>query len=284
MTNEAILKAFRLSLQNKKELKLINTYKGLPISFPALVLSVEGEAVKLKVDRSQMVCMYHTHSTFVQGEYFQEIIKGYVTQLDLIKLEAILSYYEVPRSSFNNRSQVRVEPGDPISGDIKIKELRVPFRGILADISLGGLGIYIEERLFVPNIYRPGAEIIVMINLPVTGKTVTRTTVSYSDPPNGSFDAQKTRIDLLSNVTRPLTSLSSATYNPDPGGVVELHGVIVKTTRETGQRRYRLGIKYTPSEVSRAMINQFITARQGEIINEIRAEYNNIIANQQKQK
>ncbi len=283
MTNEDILKAFRLSLQNKKELKLINSYKGLPISFPASILSVSEENVTLKVDRSQIVCMYRDHDTFVQGEYFTETIRAYVSQLDLIKVEAILSYYEVPKSSFNNRSQIRVEPDNPISGNIKVKEMRIPFRGELADISQGGLGIYIEERLFLPNVYHPGAEIVVMINLPTTGRMAARTTVKYGDPTRDErFDAQQSRIDLFSGVTRPLTSVSSTSYETgqNPGGL-EVRGVIVKATREQAQRRYRLGVKFAPSEATRSMISQFMTIRQSEIINEIRAEYNSLLTSLQ---
>ena len=74
LTNEEILNAFRLTHQNKKELRLVNAFKGLPISFPAIVLSVENEKVTLRVDRSQVVCIYRDHDTYIQGEYFRETV------------------------------------------------------------------------------------------------------------------------------------------------------------------------------------------------------------------
>ncbi|MCE1251977.1 MAG: PilZ domain-containing protein [Anaerolineae bacterium] len=282
MTNSDILKAFHLSMQNKKELKLINSYKGLPISFPASVVTLSGDNVTLKTDRSQIVCMYRDHDTFVQGEFFPETIRAYVSQLDLVKVEAMLSYYEIPKSSFNNRSQIRVEPDNPISGNIKVKEMRIPFRGELADISQGGMGIYIEERLFLPNVYHPGAEITVMISLPTSGKMAARTTVKYSDPTRDErFDAQQSRIDMFAGVTRPLTSVSSASYQLNQDGALEVRGIIVKATRDQAQRRYRLGMKFAPNEATRTMINQFITIRQAEIINEIRTEYNALLSDLQ---
>ena len=285
MTNEQILAAFKYNFNKKKEIPLINSFKGLPISFNATILAIEGNNVTVKVDRSQIVCMYRDHETYIQGEAFQGSIKGHVTQLDLFKLETILSYFEVPEVSFNDRAHIRVEPNNPISGNIKTKEARIPFRGILADISQGGLGIYIEERLFHPNIYRPGVEIIVEVSLPSLGKVGTRTTVQYEEiGKDERTDPQGSRINPFSDLLRPTTSLSSATYQLNASGNVELHGTVVKTNRDQGSGRYRVGIKLAANDINRSVIHQFVNIRQAEIINEIRAEYLTVISSLQKPK
>jgi len=280
ITEEEILIAFQQALNQKKEIKLINTYKGLPISFPASVISVTHDSAMVKVDRSQIVCMYHDHDTFVQGETFKETIKAYLTQIDLVKLEVILSYFEIPDSSFNDRSNIRVEPNNPISGNIKTREARIPFRGQLADISENGMGIFIEERLFHPNIYHPGAEIAVEVNLPSSGKFGTRTVIQYgSGKKDEQFDAQISRLNMFPETTKAGTSLSSTTFSLDQAGGLELHGTVVRVNREQSLRRYRIGIRLKPNEMMRTIINMFVNSRQTEIITEIRAEYNTLLAN-----
>ena len=210
--------------------------------------------------------------------------KGYVTQLDLIKLEAVLSAYEVPQSSFNNRAQIRVEPDNPISGNIKTKDARIPFRGQLADISQGGVGIFIEERLYLPNVYHPGAEISININLPNMAKLAARTTVSYDLNREANFDAQGSRLNLFPESSKPSTSLTSTTYHLDPASDIELRGTVVKVVREPNFGRCRIGIRLLASDAARAVINHFITIRQNEIIAEIRAEYNTLVANLSKRR
>jgi hypothetical protein len=279
MTEEEILKAFQQAFTQKKEIRLINTYKGLPISFPGSILSVTGDSVLVKVDRTQIVCMYRDHDAFVQGETFKETIKAHLTQIDLVKLEVILSYFEIPDSSYNDRSNIRVEPDSPISGNIKTRDARIPFRGQLADISENGMGIYIEERLYHPSIYHAGAEIVVEINLPSSGKFGTRTVVKYGgmvkdDQP----DAQASRLNMFPELSKAGTSLSSTTFSLDRAGGLELHGTVVRAHREQALRRYRIGIRLKPNEMTRTVINLFVNSRQAEIINEIRAEYNTLLA------
>lgn len=282
MTKDEILYGFKYSLSKKKEIRLINSFKGLPISFNAVILSVNGDFVTVGVDRSQIVCMYRDHETFIQGEGFRDTVKAQVVQINLNKLECVLSHFETPKNSFNDRAYIRVEPDNPINGNIKAKEARIPFRGQLADISQGGLGIYIEERLFYPNIYRPGAEITIEISLPALGKMVTRTTVRYEDKKKDErFDPQSTRINLFGELSKPATSLTSTTYNLNSSGNLELRGIVVKSQREPAYQRYRIGIKLAPNDVNYTVINQFINTRQAEIINEIRAEYNTLLAKQQ---
>ena len=217
MTDQEIIQAFQQALSKKKEIRLINAYKGLPISFPGIVLSTTADSALVKVDRSQIVCMYRDHDTFVQGETFKETVRAHLAQIDLVKLEVILSYFEIPDSSFNDRSNIRVEPNSPISGNIKTHEARIPFRGQLADISESGMGVFIEERHFHPNIYYPGAEITVELNLPTTGKVGTRTVVQYGNlVKEEQFDAHSSRLNMFTELTKQGTSLSSTTFSMDP--------------------------------------------------------------------
>ena len=273
MTDQEILQAFQQALSKKKEIRLINAYKGLPISFPGTILSITGDTVLVKVDRSQIVCMYRDHDTFVQGESFKETVKAHLTQIDLAKLEVILSYFEIPDGSFNDRSNIRVEPNSPISGNIKTRDARIPFRGQLADISENGMGIWIEERLFHPNIYFPGAEIVVEVSLPTASRIGTRTTVQYGAARDEQFDAQSVRLNMFSELNKQGTSLSSTTFSINNAGGLELQGAVVRVHREQQMRRYRIGIRLKPNEMTRSIINLFVNSRQAEIINEIRAEY-----------
>ena len=285
MTDEEILKCFELALKLKKEIRLINAYKGLPISFPGQVLSVTGSNVLVKVDRSQIVCMYRDHDTFIQGETFKETVKAYLAQIDLSKLEVIISYFEVPDTSFNDRSNIRVEPGSPIAGNIKTRETRIPFRGQLADISENGMGIFIEERSYHPNVYRTGAEIVIEISLPSVNKVGTRTVVNYGTAvKREQFDAQASRLNMFPELTQAGTSLTSATYSVDHSGGLELRGTVMRVNREQEMRRYRIGVRLAANEMTRIVINAFVTARQNEIITEIRAEYNSLLASQLQQK
>jgi hypothetical protein len=194
--------------------------------------------------------------------------------LDFNKLDATLSSFKYMVGGIGNRTQVRVEPKEPMEGLIQSKERHTVVRGELADLSLDGLAVYLEPQLFTPRLYYKGAEIIIHMKLPGVKKPhapkVFEETTSSRPEAGPRFD------DLRRAPTRlPMTEYPPIyTSDTQRRGEFVILGTIVNLREESLYRRWRLGIHLNAEGSSKALISEFILQRQTEILREIRSLYN----------
>lgn len=274
--DEEILSLFLQINREKKEIKLINVYKGFPISYPGKVIAVGKKAIKVKTEAFQTVCLYLDKETYVQSEIFPAVVKANVAELDFNKLDATLSSFKYMVGGVGNRTQVRVEPKEPMEGLIQSKERHTVVRGELADLSLDGLAVYLEPQLFTPRLYYKGAEIIIHMKLPGVKKPpaskVFEETISSRPEAQPRFD------DLRRAPTRlPMTEYPPIYTGESPRrGEFVLIGMIVNLRDESLYKRWRLGIRLNVEGLSRSLISEFILQRQTEILREIRNLYNTL--------
>jgi len=167
-TIEEVCAIFQHLARLRQSVTLLNAYKGIPISSQALIVEAVDVAINVQTARRQIVCIQADQGTFIQHPYLEKTIRAYILQLDLPNPRAALTDYEIVGGDIGIRTQVRVAPTEPIKGFLKVTGLEKPYKVDLVDISMGGIGLYIEENLFNPNILHKGVPVLMILVLPGT--------------------------------------------------------------------------------------------------------------------
>lgn len=276
--NDQILEIFRQIAGENKEIRLFNVYKGVPISYAASVMEVGPSSIRVKTGKHQIVCLYNEKETYIQSNEFTDIIKVRVVEMDLARLEAVLSEFRYIKSGVGARTQVRVQPKDPIEGGVKTRDMYAAVRGELADISQGGLAIYISKKRFIPKIFSNGVRVNVTLRFPgeyEVKQYKTEDTSTPEDDPMYRFSRQGLRLFHLPELAKPASS--SKQVIPSSHSVrfpeLKIQCTIAYAIEERPYRRHRIGIQILPNDLSRSVIAQFISQRQSEIIREINAVF-----------
>lgn len=266
--NPEIQKIFHQIVQGGSEINLFNIYQGVPISFPAKLLEISTSSILITTDQLQIVCLYRERETFLQSPTVPEIIKAKVIDIDVANLEAVLAGFQIVKSRIGERAQMRVWPKKPILGQIQTNDLPEPLMGELADISRGGLAFYIDQKHYNSHILSEGALITTTLHLPGSYEVIEESEDSTTTPPEST----------LSRFDRSQIRRYQSPHSPEPKTIKKMvrfpesqvHGIITYATAQKRYNRYRIGIQINPNDTSRAIITQFISQRQSEIIREIR--------------
>lgn len=124
----------------QRAVKLLNSYRGLPVSYDAKVITISQGYVAFKVHEYQAVCMALEGKTYIQSELLTEILQARPVAVDVLKKEAILTEFVGVGQSVGKRMAARVQPKEPADVEIYDGERRIP--GKLADISTKGVGVF----------------------------------------------------------------------------------------------------------------------------------------------
>lgn len=274
----SLVDQFLIMAQKGTGTNLLNVYKGVPLSFPAKIIEVGDTYLKVITDTYQMVCMYLEKSTLIQSEFLPEIVQAEVIELESKNHMALLSNFQFVEKGIGNRSEVRIQPKDPLAGSIQDKEDLVNFKGELADLSREGIGIYIDRSHFSGRLVYQGAQVDVIIDMPpeyfkITQKSVNETETGFFD----RYSRENTRFNPISTSsqkfhTGPLKSETSIDRN------LRISAQVVNIHLEKLHDRYRVGLRMNPTGQAFTAISRFITQRQSEIIQEIRELYHLLVS------
>lgn len=245
-----ILEEFRKISRNRSEIKLLNSYKGLPISYGASIDSVNDDGIEVHSNRYQIACLYHQGESYFLSNELPYLIRSQVISLNLGKENAVFSNFERVSSSIGNRSQIRVQPDEPIIVSIRFDGLSAELLVPLADISGEGASLYFENYLFPARQAQPGNTFSIMVPLP---------------------DSVSSKIKRLS--TRPIKPSGRTGGLPegDDGQIIlNAHGRVVGVQREPEMGRYRVSTRLYFKDLSRLVVMQYISMRQTEIIQDLR--------------
>lgn len=169
---DPVMSLFHEMAANSQPLTLLNTYRGIPINFPAQIDYVEQGYVAVKVVAYQAACLALDSSTFVQGELLPTTYQARVVTVNVINREATLTEFNPVGDSIGKRSHIRVQPHEPVDAEIRSGDQRTI--GKLADISSFGLGVYTFATYFYGDIhFKKGQEIWIEFNLPGSEKSST---------------------------------------------------------------------------------------------------------------
>lgn len=285
VTQEEIIRQFRKIAQNNQYIRLLNIYKGLPINNEATIVKIESTYIEVETDRYQTVCLFLDRETFIQSHHLDQTIKARIYKVDPQHTRAILYGFESIPSGIGDRTQVRVEPDEPILGVVQVKDAMSTIQGNLADISQNGVGFFIDRNSFSPRHLRIGSEITISFKLPegnFSEKKNSATLDSGSDP-MARFSREQIRVSQVvqnrdDNRPKTTSSLKITPFN------LQIRGQIVNVRPSLSANLYRIGVRLFNDEQSKIILSNFISLRQSEIIRELKTRYDAITKfNQQDQ-
>jgi hypothetical protein len=150
--------------QTGQEVRLYNIYKGIPLNYTAVLVETSETAARVRVNRLQAACLEIQRATFLQHPDLKGIVECDVAAVDMVAEAAVLIAFRYANRPIGQRSLVRVQPRDPIEVEIRVR--RRSLRGNLADISVGGAGVYTNAVLFAPGIFESGTPAALVFRLP----------------------------------------------------------------------------------------------------------------------
>lgn len=237
--------------QTQPNVRLLNVYKGLPISHEASISAISDSEVHVHSDKYQLACLYYQQETYLQGAEFPFTIRSQVMSLHLGREDAILSDLEVAPQNVGHREQIRVEPEEPLVALIQFNGVSMGIAAPVADISVEGAGIYLEPYMYSPRLCQPGSQVSISITLPDTA-------------------SQK----LKKVITRPLQNMKLTGGLPADASVGSAGTVVITTVGKVVSVRselvrYRVGLRLFFKDLARSVILQYISQRQSEIIRDL---------------
>jgi len=122
------------------KIKLLNLYKGLPISHPALLVDVGERTAKFRVHKYQAACLYLYRASYVEVKSLLSVFQARVESVDVKHEMAVLSGFIYADRNIGKRDLIRVQPRDPIPVEIVYNAARM--RAEIADVSLDGMGVF----------------------------------------------------------------------------------------------------------------------------------------------
>jgi len=127
-------------LRSSGELELLNTYRGMPICYPAQALSLTETSLQVRVHNHQAVCLeLHRQTYLVLGGL---VISAQVNQGEIKDQTFTLTSFQFAEPSIGQREMIRVNPRSPLPVVLTNPETDKYIASELIDISLNGLGVY----------------------------------------------------------------------------------------------------------------------------------------------
>jgi hypothetical protein len=250
-----LLQTLRQIARNQSSIKLLNIYKGLPISYDTNIVSVGVSEIQVTGSKSHIACLYYQGESYLQGDELPVVVRSKVKSLNLAQDFAILTDFEVAENNIGKRTQIRVEPDDLLVGAIKFKGSSFEFLAPLFDISSNGASVFFESYIFPDRLAQPGNELTMTISIP---DFVARKMKKLSPRPGN--EVRKVTAPLRANPTVGQDGQISITAN---GKVVAIH-------TDVELNRYRVSAQLFFKDLSRMVVLQYISHRQSEIINDLR--------------
>ncbi len=251
-----LLQTLRQIARNHSSIRLLNIYKGLPVAYDTNIVSVGISEIQVPGSKNHIACLYYQGEAYLQGAELPVVIRSEVKSLNLAQDFAILANFEIARDNIGKRSQIRVEPDDPLVGTIKFAGSAFEFLTPLSDISANGVGIFFESYLFPTRLAQPGNELTLTISIP-------------------DFAARKTKKLLqrqggdARNMTGPLRA--NLAKGQDGQIAITASGKVIEVHMDAASNRYRVSVQVFFKDLSRMVILQYIAHRQSEIIQDLQA-------------
>jgi hypothetical protein len=140
--------------------RLINYYKGLPLSYPATIVEIDRGLLELDVHQQQAVAIDRTRRVFIKCDYFNNAILADVQNANVRRMTATLRNFAFVEIMAEKRDALRLELEPPTVADISAGALSLS--GKLFDLSLGGFSIRTEERCALEK----GVEVSLRVMIP----------------------------------------------------------------------------------------------------------------------
>ena len=130
------------------DLKLINYFRQIPVSYGAGILTVEPDSAELSVHQIQAVVITLEKITILRSRHFPRDVVANVNYVNVEKSRVVLSSFTYALVRADRRMSVRVELSSPIIASFNWTEGSVS--GKLHDMSLTGISIAVPENPGIP--------------------------------------------------------------------------------------------------------------------------------------
>lgn len=140
----AAIKAGRL----KNDLKLLNYFREIPVSYGATVETVEESYAELMVHQIQAVVISFEKVTVLKSSHFPRDVIANVNYVNIEKSRIVLSTFSYAIVRADRRMSVRVELSEPIYASFTAAGQTAG--GRLNDMSLTGISITVSEDPGLP--------------------------------------------------------------------------------------------------------------------------------------
>ncbi|QXE90159.1 PilZ domain-containing protein [Geomonas subterranea] len=133
----------------KNDLRLLNFYREVPVSYGAEVLTVEEHDAELAVNQIQAVVIAHEKLTVLKSSHFHRDVAAAVTYVNVEKSRVVVSNLSYALVRADRRMSVRVQLGSAIDASFAAPELDA-LHGRLHDMSLTGMSINVAREPNLP--------------------------------------------------------------------------------------------------------------------------------------
>jgi hypothetical protein len=217
------LRTFENLVLEKRPIKLLNTYRGLPLDTDVSILRIEEGKITTSVLSYHAVCMALTGQTYLYTNRLPETLKASVIKVDFKKKQAVLNDFTGTGQLIGKRRLARVEPSEAL--EVQIYDGKQHIGGKIINISSEGMCIV----AYFANLYglKFQNDMKVLIDFKTPG-------------------AKKTMRAI---------------------------GIISYISSTEGLALHRLGFKITPAPEIKPLLDEYISRRQIELMNEMEQKY-----------
>jgi len=142
---EVIFKTFETLLLENKEINILDFYQEVPVICRGKIKDVIG---KKYVVFKYLGCKYKNfyiegNDIYIKLDIFPKVVKAIIEEADVLKEVVKLKNFEFVELPQERRKYIRVKPKEEIL--INIITNGEILKGTIADISIGGVGIYLKD-------------------------------------------------------------------------------------------------------------------------------------------
>ena len=177
------------------DLKLLNYFREIPVSYGATVETVEENHAELAVHQIQAVVISFEKLTVLKSSHFPKDVLANVNYVNIEKSRIVLSNFSYAIVRADRRMSVRVELSEPIYASFSAAGQSVT--GRLHDMSLTGVSISVSEDPGFP----PSQKGELTVTLPIGTITVPASLLKFLTAEEGyrlAFEIEATKATELS--------------------------------------------------------------------------------------
>ena len=142
---ETIFKTFEILAVKEQEINIIDFYQEVPVICKAKPKDIIG---KKFVVFEYSGCKYKNfyiegNDVYIKIDIFPKAVRAVIEEADVLKEKVKLKNFEFVELPQERRKYIRVKPKQQIPIEV-IKDGEI-LKGIIADISIGGVGIYLKD-------------------------------------------------------------------------------------------------------------------------------------------
>jgi hypothetical protein len=130
------------------DLKLLNFFREIPVSYGGQVLTVEEHHAELQVHQIQAVVISFEKMTVLKSSHFKRDVIANLNYVNVEKSRIVLSNFGYAVVRAERRMSVRVELSEPIYASFSSETATIA--GRLHDMSLTGISINVSEYPELP--------------------------------------------------------------------------------------------------------------------------------------